>query len=42
MSFKKEKEIGWDILFDLCLKYKQWQLLEEYWPLIDEAMECDE
>ncbi len=25
----KRKE--WQILFDLCIKYKQWELLDEYW-----------
>lgn len=30
------KREEWRILFNLCLKYKQWELLDEYWKIIDE------
>jgi len=25
------KRQEWEMLFQLCIKYKQWDLLEEYW-----------
>lgn len=25
------KRQEWETLFQLCIKYKQWDLLEEYW-----------
>jgi len=25
----KRKE--WQLLFDLCIEYKQWELLDKYW-----------
>ena len=28
----------WEILFKLCLKYKQWSLLEEYWKKVEEEV----
>ena len=31
----KEKRQEWDLLFQLCIKYKQWGLLEEYWEKIE-------
>ena len=34
-----EKREEWNILFNLCLKYKQWDLLEEYWKKIEEEKE---
>jgi hypothetical protein len=33
----KRKE--WKILFNLCLKYKQWELLDEYWRITEEEEE---
>tara|TARA_Y100001973_G_C5198998_1_gene336292 strand:+ start:195 stop:329 length:135 start_codon:yes stop_codon:yes gene_type:complete len=31
-----EKREEWNILFNLCLKYKQWKLLDEYWKKVEE------
>tara|TARA_R100001086_G_scaffold33881_1_gene15362 strand:+ start:242 stop:373 length:132 start_codon:yes stop_codon:yes gene_type:complete len=30
----KEKREEWNILFNLCIKYKQWDLLDEYWKKV--------
>ena len=27
----KAKRNEWQLLFDLCIKHKQWELLDEYW-----------
>ena len=27
----KAKRREWQLLFELCIKYKQWELLDEYW-----------
>ena len=30
------KRREWQTLFNLCLKYKQWNLLDEYWKKLEE------
>ena len=27
----KAKRNEWQLLFDLCIEYKQWELIDEYW-----------
>ena len=29
----------WNLLFELCLKHKQWALLDEYWKQAEELRE---
>ena len=38
LRFKRKE---WQMLFELCMKYKQWDLLDEYWEMT-EGMEEEE
>tara|TARA_Y100001951_G_scaffold42067_1_gene33298 strand:+ start:1982 stop:2116 length:135 start_codon:yes stop_codon:yes gene_type:complete len=32
----REMRENWNVLFNLCMKYKQWKLLDEYWIKVGE------
>ena len=35
----KIKRKEWQLLFELCLEHKQWELLEKYWEQSKEIIE---
>jgi len=38
----KTKRKEWDLLFQLCLKHKQFELLAEYWEAYEKLVEESE